>query len=79
MDKVEPVKKDELVYQIPCKSCGAAYIREIGILHKTRRTQKKIARGERANRTRGVDKDGHSPSPTSPPSQTTQFWVHSTM
>ena len=29
------------MYQIPWESCGAAYIRETGILHKTRRTQKK--------------------------------------
>ena len=35
-DKVEPDKQGDLVYQILCKSCGAAYIGETGRLLKTR-------------------------------------------
>ena len=36
-DKVEPEEQDELVYQILCQSCGAAYIGETGRLFKTRK------------------------------------------
>ena len=36
-DKVEPEEQDELVYQIMCQSCGAAYIGETGRLFKTRK------------------------------------------
>ena len=35
-DKVELEEQGELVYQIPCKNCGAAYIGETGSLLKTR-------------------------------------------
>ena len=27
-DKVEPEEQDEIVFQIPCKSCGTSYIGE---------------------------------------------------
>ena len=35
-DKVELEEQGELVYQIPCKNCGAEYIDETGRLLKTR-------------------------------------------
>ena len=35
-DKVELAEQGELVYQIPCKNCGAEYIAETGRLLKTR-------------------------------------------
>ena len=35
-DKVELEEQGELVYQIPCKNCGAEYIGETGRLLKTR-------------------------------------------
>ena len=35
-DTLEPEEHGELVYQIPCKSCGAAYTGETGRLFKTR-------------------------------------------
>ena len=35
-DKVELDEQGELVYQIPCKNCGAEYIGETGRLLKTR-------------------------------------------
>ena len=35
-DKVELEEQGELVYQIPCKNCGAEYIGETGSLLKTR-------------------------------------------
>ena len=35
-DKVEPDEQGEPVYQISCKSCGAAYIRETVRFFKTR-------------------------------------------
>ena len=35
-DKVELEEQGELVYQIPCKNCGAKYIGETGRLLKTR-------------------------------------------
>ena len=35
-DKVELEEQDELVYQIPCKNCGAEYIGETGRLLKSR-------------------------------------------
>ena len=34
-DKAELEEQGELVYQIPCKKCGAEYIGETGILLKT--------------------------------------------
>ena len=34
-DKVELEEQDELVYQIPCKNCGAEYIGKTGRLLKT--------------------------------------------
>ena len=40
-DKVEPEEQGELVYQILCKSCGAAYIGETGRLFKTRLNEQK--------------------------------------
>ncbi|KAI0217214.1 hypothetical protein LSAT2_030909 [Lamellibrachia satsuma] len=40
-DKVEPEEQDELVYQILCQSCGAAYIGETGRLFKARLNEHK--------------------------------------
>ena len=40
-DKVQPEEKGELVYQIQCKRCGAAYIGETGRLFKTKLNEHK--------------------------------------
>ena len=67
-DKVELEEQGELVYQIPCKNCGAEYIGETGRLLKTRLEEhrKDVDNTKKEKYTRSGKKDWCLPLINSP-------------
>ena len=57
-DKVELEEQGELVYQIPCKKCGAEYIGETGrLLKTTKNTTGGTQKGCRQHEKREIHKE----------------------